>query len=552
MLADWLALCDQKPESSSIKFAERYFKADGGSYWLLLTSKADDQCNSRQLDVDAGDISWIGLISAEKSARISQRVILQGDHDGKAIRVTEIIADRPEKQSELSNTLVVERNLIDDFSIRPFGIEQRAQYTIENHRLKLQCRAGQKPAGILFDVNNKKLSSNHRLRLSVNYTSQKPFQLGMADDSRFDKGDPVIFTLPVDADTLTELVPYAKLDMSQNIHWSLICPADDAVIDISNFALRLTGDRSAVANRDLWIWREESWRQRRDRLLALLGKYKAKRVFISVAMDEAQGKISHANELLEFITEAGKRAIAVWAVEGDPHATLPRGQAQFVRRAKIFQQYNLDTTENGRLAGVQYDIEPYLVKGWSLDQDAWFVAYVETLRQLSRELNVPIEIAVPFWWQFKRVNDKALLDAVAPYIDSVNVMNYRTDIGQIKQLAQPFLEWGLQANKKVSIALEAGPIPDERRWHFRKQQRGRLLHLKNFAQPVLMLLDSEINSDLADSFGLFRETAFSGELVSFQKDPAGLIGLLPQLESLWSQWPSFAGIALHGYEDELF
>jgi hypothetical protein len=551
-LADWVCLCDHGPQSSSIKFAEQYFKANGESYWLLLLSNPDDQCECKQLDVDAEEISWLGLISPEKSARIDKRIILQGDHSEDGIRVSEIIADRPEKPFDLSNTLGVAQNLVDDFSIRSFGIEQRAAYTVENQRLKLQCRAGHKPAGILFDASNKKLSSNHKLELVVSYSSKQQFQLGMADDKRYNQGEPVIFSLPVAQESLTMEVPYAKLDMSQNIHWSLICPADDAEISISNFELLLSGNRRAVSNHDMWIWRAESWRQQGDRLFALLSKYNANRVFISVEMDESQGEVLHIKELHEFIAEANHRAIAVWAVEGDPHATLPKGREQFVRRAKILQQYNLNSTKDSRLAGVQYDIEPYLVKGWSLDQEKWFSAYVETLQQINRQLNAPIEIAIPFWWQFKSVNNEALLDAVAPYIDSVNVMDYRTDVELIRKFAQPVLEWGLQANKKISIALEAGPVADERRWHYRKHDSGSLLHLKQFSQPVLIVLGTEKNSEVADTFSLYHEGVLAGDVVSFQKDPARLIEMLPQLELLWSQWPSFAGISLHGYEHELF
>ena len=552
VLAEWVALCDQKPDPSSTQFAEQYFKANGNSYWLLLLSRADDQCECRQLDVDSEDIRWIGLISSEKSARINKRVILQGDFNEKMIRVSEIIADRPENTFDLGKSLVVARNLIDDFSIRSFGVEERAESSVENHTLKLYCRAGQKPAGILFDVKNRKLSSNHKLGLSLSYSSKHDFQLGVADDNRFNKGDPVILPLPAAKDVLTIDVPYAKLDMSQNIHWSLICPEDDAVFSMSKFELLHTGNRQVESNHDMWIWRTESWRHRRDRLFALLNKYQANRVFISVEMDESKGEILHAEELRAFITEAEDRAIAVWVVEGDPHATLPGGQAQFVTRAKILHQYNLDNTKHGRLAGVQYDIEPYLVRGWDLMQEQWFIAYIETLRRIRQELTLPIEIAIPFWWQFKSINNEALLDAMAPYIDSINVMNYRTDVELIKKFAQPFLEWGLEANKKVSIALEAGPIPDETRWHFRKHEAGRLWHLKQFPQPVLIVLGTEKTSAIADTFTLYREAVLAGDVVSFQKDPARLIELLPQLESLWSQWPSFSGVSLHGYEDELY
>ena len=75
--------------------------------------------------------------------------------------------------------------------------------------------------------------------------------------------------------------------------------------------------------------------------------------------------------------------------------------------------------------------------------------------------------------------------------------------------------------------------------------------MKTLTKPVLLWLDTEEASDRAESFSLYRETVLKGDVVSFQQNPAALIELLPELESLWSQWPSFAGVSLHGFESEL-
>ncbi len=432
------------------------------------------------------------------------------------------------------------------------ALEQRAEFTANDRVLQLKCRAGAQPAGLLLDSGDKTLPSSFNLNMAISYSSQAAFALGIADNNRFDKGNPVIFSLAADETSQTLAIPYAQLDAGQSIHWSLVCPQQQAEINIHSFQLLPAIETDRITQRDLWIWKPASWRNESDRLIALLKKYQANRVFISVEMDESKGKVLHSQALGEFVSRARQNAIAVWAVEGDPHATLPQGQAQFVNRANILRQYNQQVAKHSRLAGVQYDIEPYLVKGWSLDQAQWFNAYIETIEQINQVLNLPIEIAIPFWWQFKSVNNGSLLDAVAPHIDSVNVMNYRTDAVLIKTFAQPFLEWGVRAGKKVSIALEAGPIPDEQRWHFHHSNSGHLWLVRDFSTPALLLLNTDKTSTKAETFTLNREGVLTGDVVSFHKDPARLIEMLPQLESLWQQWPSFAGISLHGFEDELY
>ena len=549
--ADWINLCQQRPDTGGIKIDKTYFKADGGRFWLAVTNRPVKDCESAQLGFTAGDIRWFGLIPADTSERIGQRIILQGNDDDEGLRVSEIIPDLPEQAFELRDTLGVARNLLAGFTVRSYGVEERATFALDGEGLHLNCRAGHKPAGILLDHGRKTIPPHHRLALKVSYSGQADFQLGIADQERFERGDPVTSTLPAAQNERTLALPYAKLKLSRPIHWSLQCPLDAASIGLHRFELVHSTQRDSGTQRDLWIWRPQAWQQQPGRVLSLLDKYQAKRVFISVPMDESKGHVLDTDQLRAFVAAARKRAIDVWAVEGDPHATLPRGQQQFTRRAQILQQYNEVSDKTSRLAGVQYDIEPYLVPGWSLEQKAWFKAYVQTLKQLRLHLEMPIEIVIPFWWQFKELNDEPLLDAVAPYIDSVNVMNYRTDIHLIKQFAQPFLEWGLDANRQVSIALEAGPIADESRWHYRKQKTGKLLHLKGLSYPLLILLNSEHSDREIGVFKQYRASALKGDVVSFQEDLDSLIKLLPEIESLWAQWPSFEGISLHGFEDEL-
>jgi hypothetical protein len=112
---------------------------------------------------------------------------------------------------------------------------------------------------------------------------------------------------------------------------------------------------------------------------------------------------------------------------------------------------------------VQFDIEPYLIAGYSMSEDLWNDAYVATIQQLKDAAATRVELAVPFWWLNARVRGERVMDRLAASIDSVAVVDYRTDVESIERLARPWLEWGGGHRRQVRIALEAGSLPNEPR-----------------------------------------------------------------------------------------
>ncbi len=121
VMADWLNICQHRPAIATASLAQQYFKANGESFWFLLSSEPVDQCEHKELDLAVEDIDWTELISTDTSSRINQRIILQGLHNNETIKIAEIIADRPEAAYALSDSLGIARNLLTDFSIRAFG-----------------------------------------------------------------------------------------------------------------------------------------------------------------------------------------------------------------------------------------------------------------------------------------------------------------------------------------------------------------------------------------------------------------------------------------------
>lgn len=141
------------------------------------------------------------------------------------------------------------------------------------------------------------------------------------------------------------------------------------------------------------------------------------------------------------------------------------------------------------------------------------------------------------------------MEKLAAVVDSVTVMNYRTDPAQIRRFAQPFLEWGVRHGRTtVRIALESGPIPDSVQRHYRSNRSGEAALIAIGAQRVLLEFDRAMYFHAAQIFRFSHATPLPGNRTTFAGRNDVLLALLPGLERLWSAWPAFAGTALHEFE----
>ena len=99
--------------------------------------------------------------------------------------------------------------------------------------------------------------------------------------------------------------------------------------------------------------------------------------------------------------------------------------------------------------------------------------------------------------------------------------------------------------RSVRIALESDPIPDELARHYRPAASGPVLLVPYADRFLLVLMDATASHPDGKAYALSHQTRAPGSAVTFQGRWRSLEALLPRLESIWSAWPAFAGIALH-------
>ena len=465
-------------------------------------------------------------LSEDTAARIKDGFALKGD---------EVIPpDDPSARLQIP----VGVDLLPRTTAMPFGSEGRAQVELRDGRLVLDCAAGSQPAGVLIRVAGRGLPQGAALSASARFQSTGNFVIGASDDRRSKAGDPL--TLGNLSARPVELP--ATLDWNTLESFTVSCPARASRLELSELVLKPKTE-NAPPRRALWAWQAQSWMNDSAALLAKAERARADTLFVTVPV--AEGTVAQPQRLADFVSAASARHVAIWAVVGDPRAVTPDGQAQFSKLAAAFDAYNRSAAPAARLAGIQYDIEPYLNPGYAAAPEAWQEAYLATLEELRQQAALPVDVAIPFWWK-----DPALLEPLAQYVDSITVMDYRSDPLAIRSFAQPFLEWGAQHGRRVRIALEYGPIPDETHRHYRPAQDGDVALISASGTPALVKLAERRPAapPIERVYEHSRDSVAPGKNITFAGQRDALLKITTELEQLWSAWPGFAGIALHEFE----
>jgi hypothetical protein len=549
-LAGWLSVCAE--QAAGVPFGQ-YQMPDGGQQWLQLVEQPVPGCVQADLGLPAAAIRWAGLIPPESAAHLDKGVSLLADADSQMTAVSEVIPSSPNPTSSpaVRPSLAIGGDTLAEWGVRSFGNPQRARWERVELGLRLHCTAGDNVAGLLLTASQQQLPVAAKLAASMHYSANADFALGFSDAQQLRAEAPVALgKLSGQKKVLQAQFVLPPSASPQDHGLSVFCPPGAAELALQTLSLQPV-PVSKSPPRSTWVWQASAAVEQADELLAQLQQAEIQTVFLAVSLSGSPLQISRPDALADFIKRANDLEIEVWVVEGDAQAVTAEGWPHFFARTQAIVRFNQAQAPSQRFRGVQYDIEPYLLPGFRLATNDWLVAYLRTLRQLRAQWQIPMEVAVPFWWAGLRVDDEPILSAMTDLVDGLTVMNYRTDTLQLQQLAQPFLSWGNRGQRYVRVAVESVALPDQDLWHFRAGDVGRLWHIPLDGLNVLLLLDRPA----ANPFGASFQRSYAIEVpatgTTFQGQPELLEASLPGLVQAWSAWTSFAGVALHGYLPDL-
>lgn len=206
-----------------------------------------------------------------------------------------------------------------------------------------------------------------------------------------------------------------------------------------------------------WAWEPDAWLRDGANLIRQASEFGLNRLYVTLLIDS--GRVRAAAELIAFIRAAGVHGISIEAVEGDPDMVTQGGLRQALMHARAIGDFLRHAPADGRLAEVQYDVEPYTHSKWGVypyDYRGWAL----TIRALAATLDCPLHLVLPFWIAGSEAG-RGFLGEIAQSVSSVTAMAYRTDCAAIVKASERLLSWGLDADKHIRVALEAGPVAGE-------------------------------------------------------------------------------------------
>ena len=163
---------------------------------------------------------------------------------------------------------------------------------------------------------------------------------------------------------------------------------------------------------------------------------------------------------------AKARHIDAFALDGYPEAIQEPGVlADKVKRLLALVHWDA-------IAGVQVDIEPYLLPGFFADESGPR-RYLETIDHLKEAIagRTRLSVVMPFWFTSPTVQGRPIAYSVIDRVDEVAIMTYRTEIDEIQAIADDTLRYGTLAQVPVWLAVETTPLPVERHVVLRREGR---------------------------------------------------------------------------------
>lgn len=437
-------------------------------------------------------------------------------------------------------------NLVGRLQPRPFGREERVEAVWSGKSLAVHCRAGRAPAGVVLETGSAHFPRGASLTLAVaGLGSTEPLGLSVVQRGA---DAPTPWQAQIGADTRLNLQLSASLGQAEAYRDVVIsCPPGEGSFRLDSISLEPSRPASQASRVGTWLWTSETWLAQPGQIEDWAVAAQLDRVFLQLKI--ANGEVSDSPALANLVTRFRKRGISVHAVEGDPAMITAAGLDNALRRVVAIRRYQVSAQPDTRLGGLQFDIEPYLLADFARDPTAAWSQWAEAIHSLSSAWGEAVSVVVPFWMLNSEAGTAAAA-AARPVISDLTVMAYRTQIGEVTTVSEPWLNWGTRNDVPVRIAIENGPLDIEVHRTFVRAETGSVLLKMDGRMGTITLLSEPVDAGQSTlAYAFHQETRINPARISFMNDSAKLAVARAKLAHLLVAWPSFDGLMIHALDE---
>ncbi|MDQ2695508.1 MAG: hypothetical protein M3Z21_09080 [Pseudomonadota bacterium] len=297
--------------------------------------------------------------------------------------------------------------------------------------------------------------------------------------------------------------------------------------------------RRGDAKLGFWLWEYRAALARREAVLDACRDWRCARLLVQLpALDDPPSLWS---AYARFLAMAGERGIEAFALDGYPEAIHdPRPLLDKLQRLRALKPQGL--------AGVQLDIEPYLLAEFSHDPEAALSRYLAAVGRIQRAVDgwTRLSVVMPFWFAALAVHGRPAAFAIMDMADEVAVMSYRTDLEELQAGAADILRYGDLAAVPVWLAVETVALPLERHLVLRPEPRRELAdaYLDRSAGR-LVLEPPGADTAPADRFRIHHRIEVRPERITFAgQTRRQVLAAVAALAAAVAN-PSLAGVLIH-------
>jgi hypothetical protein len=299
--------------------------------------------------------------------------------------------------------------------------------------------------------------------------------------------------------------------------------------------------RQPTARRGFWVWEYRTAIAESEKVIATCRRFGCTRLLIQMPSIGDPDHIWHAyTQLLATVQAQG---IEAFALDGYPEAI-------YDAKPLIEKIHRLLRMMAGKdFSGVQLDIEPYILDGFLADESGFF-AYLSMIDQVKESMRgrARLSIVIPFWLTAQTVKGRPVGFSVMDRADDVAVMSYRTDINELRAIADDVLRYGDVTQRAVWLAVETRPLPLERHVVLKREARRDLAdaYLNRAARRLLFTAPPE--QDGLEWFRVHHRVTVRPERLTFagqsrQSVQAAVAAIFSTLLH-----PSLAGVVIHDFD----
>ncbi|ATY32371.1 hypothetical protein CVN68_10575 [Sphingomonas psychrotolerans] len=449
----------------------------------------------------------------------AETLVLQGTlRDGSFVPKSLSLPERESDAPAGPRLLRLTSNLLPLLRPRIFGVEERVTSTTEAGGLRIRCRTGSQPAGIVLEPIGYRFPRNMPARLvlsgeasaSVGLSLVAPGSDAPAPPQTSFSGGRAALPLRPDASALV-----------------VGCPSSAGEILLQEARIEPAG--GGKARYGSWVW---------DAAEAIRNPAAFGRAIAALGLgDIAIQPPAEPGDILPVARALLASGIATHLVEGDPDMIEPDGLARALERVCRLRRAVRGLPAHPPVS-LELDIEPYGHPHYARDPAMAWRSWALAVEAIARTWGGPVDVDVP-WWMLGAPGGTAALTAARASIGTIVVMAYRTEPQLILEAAEPWLAMGVP----VKIAVEAGEVATEAQRTYRRARAGELIVGGDRAALHAAPIEA---TDGTATFSLTSQASTRPDRVSFYgrdaKRSAAERTVLPFLTA----WSNFQGFRIHG------